>query len=256
MILESRQAMTKPLLLAFLCALLLAVLAGCSAATPAPTQTPLPTSTTVPSATPVPSATDTPMPSETPTPVDTATLTPTLPPSLTPTLMAAFDQAQVTGMTNKVGGVQLVVTVPNLTVAYDMILGGNKYSCSVDAKYPGKLFCWGLAQPPFDTTLTIAFLDVQSGSVVFQTKTVLARAAFPTPVPVGYAWDNCPERGTKVSCETECRVEPNGDVCVVSSCFDACGPYFSVDTCPKDLTTWGACDASVTAKMKAKLNIP
>jgi hypothetical protein len=170
--------------------------------------------------------------------------------------MAAFDQAKVIGLTNSVGGIQLTVTIPNLIVAYNMILGGNKYSCTVDARYPGKLFCWGLAQPPFDTELTIAFLDVQSGSVVYQAKTVLARAAFPTPVPAGYSWSNCPDRGKNVSCETECRIDPNGNPCLVSSCFDACGPYFSVDTCPKNLQNWTACDASVAAQMKAKYNIP
>ena len=249
--------MIKTLLLALSCGLLLAVVAGCSAAVPSPTFTPLPpTSTTIPSATPAPSTTDTPAPSETATPAATATLTPTLPPSLTPTLIAAFDQAQVTGMSNQVGGIQLVVTVPSLTVAYNLILGGNKYSCSVDAKYPGKLFCWGLAKPPFDTELTIAFLDVQNGSVVFQTKTVLAKKAFPTPVPAGYSWSSCPDRGKNVTCETECRIDPNGNPCLVSSCFDACGPYFSVDSCPKNVDHWSVCDPSVAAEMKAKYNVP
>src|SRR5512135_2265303 len=115
--------MNKTLLMAISCAFLLAVLAGCSTAAPSPTPLP-PTSTPLPSGTPVPSATATPMPSQTPTAAFTATLTPTLPPTPTPTLLAAFDQARVTGMTNQVGGIQLVVTVPNLTAAYNMILGG------------------------------------------------------------------------------------------------------------------------------------
>lgn len=45
-------------------------------------------------------------------------------------------------------------------------------------------------------------------------------------------WDhsnNCPERGTNISCETEYR-NYSGRCLVGMSCFDACGAYYGVDT--------------------------
>ena len=65
-----------------------------------------------------------------------------------------------------------------------------------------------------------------------RTRLVIPTALLVPPTPVGWAGNNCPQRGQNVSCETECRIAPDGNPCIVATCTDACGPYFSVHTCP------------------------
>jgi len=235
--------------------LLLVLLAACAPAAPLPTATPLPSDT------PMPSATATVTPSATATATETATLTetPTLTdtPSPSPTLAAAFDQARPFELASGVGGWKLSLQVPNLTQAYNVIAAGIQFSCSYLEQYADRLFCYGLARPPLDQTITLAFIDPDTNQVVYQAQTVFLSANLPTPVPEGYTDTNCPERGTNVTCESECRIAPDGNPCVVSTCYDACGRYFSVDTCPSGVTEWkGLCSDAQWQEQKERLNIP
>ena len=178
-------------------------------------------------------------------------------PSPSPTLPAAFDAAKPIELASGVGGWKLSFQVPNLDRAYNVIAAGIQFKCSYDAKYPERLFCFGLSRPPLDQTITLAFLDADTNQVVYQSKTIFVSANLPTPVPEGYSYDNCAERGTNVTCESECRIAPDGNPCVVSTCYDACGPYFSVNTCPDGVTEWkGLCSDEQWLEQKARLNIP
>jgi len=245
------------------CALLLAVLlAGCApAAASAPTAvaTALP-----PSATPVqpqPSATQAP---PTATAAPASTLTATLAPTLTPipspapstTPEEAFEQAKVTGVRNQVGGVLVTIKLPNLRSPYNIILAGVKYSCSLDAQYPGLLFCWGLAAPPLNKTLNLAFLDPASGQVVREVQTFLAEADFPPSGAITNNSENCALKGQNQTCEVECRIDENGDPCIVASCYDACGQTLSVQTCSSNLENISFCTAEQLQEIKQRYNIP
>lgn len=230
------------------------LLAACSPAAPSPTAAP----TLAPSSTPAPTqtASSTPTATASLTPTVTFTASPTFTPQPSPTPLAAFDQAKAIALASGVGGWKLTLSVPNLAQVYDVIAAGIEFNCSFDAQYIGLLFCYGLARPPLDQTITLAFLDQTTRTVVFQMQTVFASAALPTPVPSGYSAYDCPDRGKNVTCETECRVAPDGTPCMVSSCFDACGPYFSVDSCPAGVSTWSMCSDAQLADLKARYNIP
>mgnify|MGYP001163321771 CR=1 FL=1 len=231
------------------------LLSACAPATAQPTPTAAPSQTSAPSATPAATLTLTPSATST----ATATLTPTLTetPLPSPTLAAAFDAAKPIELTSGVGGWKLSFQVPHLTQAYNAIVAGIQFKCSYDAKYADRLFCFGLSRPPLDQTITLAFLDPDSGKVVYQSKTMFVSATLPTPIPEGYSYDNCAERGTNVTCETECRIAPDGSPCIVSTCFDACGPYFSVNTCPEGVSEWkGLCSDEQLQEQKARNNIP
>jgi hypothetical protein len=54
----------------------------------------------------------------------------------------------------------------------------------------------------------------------------------PVPtVPVGDARTWCPERGENVICESETVWSREPVPCYASTCYDACGYYYSIDTC-------------------------
>lgn len=234
-------------------ALLILLASACNPATPSLTATALPTDTPAPSATPT----------ETATPTQTATVPPTLTPTLTltptpsPTPQAAFDQAKPLQLTSGLGGWSLTLQVPNLTKVVNVIAAGIKFNCAYDEQYPERLFCYGLAKPPLDQAITLAFLDADSGALLYQFQTVFASTALPTPAPVGNSDTSCPQRGQNVTCETECRVNPSTDIpCIVSSCFDACGHYFSVDTCPSGVSEWRISSDEQCRAMKDQFSIP
>lgn len=232
----------------------LLLLSACSAAEPAPTTTP----TSIPATA---TATLTPAPSQTFTPEPSATLTLTFTPSLTPppspTPQAALDQAEVIRIKDGIGGYSLTLEIPNLSQAYDMILGGVRYSCTYDVTYPTWLFCWGLARPLLDQTLTQAFIDQQTNQVLLERKVVLSSRILPTALPEGYANTNCPDRGKNISCETECRVDGDGVPCIVATCTDACGLYRSVHSCPDDMKLPAVvCSEEQWIAAKAKYGIP
>jgi hypothetical protein len=224
---------------------------------------PMPLPTTAPTLTEVqlPTLTATAAPSATSTairaPTATFTQAPTFTTSPSATPMAALDQAEVIQINDGVGGIGLVLKIPHLTSPFNLILGGARYECKLDAQYPDWLFCWGLSRPTLDIPLTEAFLDPQSNQVVLERKVVLSSAVLPTALPAGYADTNCPDRGKNISCETECRLDYDGNPCIVATCTDACGLYRSVHTCPQDQQLPAiVCSPEQWAEAKAKNGIP
>ena len=215
--------------------------------TNAPSETPRPTLTATPTATPtlVPSAT--PVPSSTPSPAPTFTATPA----------AAFDKLQIISVSSGINGVSVIFKIPGINVAYDVKIRNYPYNCQLDAKAPDRLFCNGLAEPPFDKQLDLIFSDPQTKQTVYTGSTVYSSALLVKPTVAGWATTNCASRGQNVTCETECRLLANGSPCVVSTCSDACGLYFSVDSCPADMKNdFASCPPDLFAKMKALYNIP
>ncbi len=240
-----------------LLALALFWLAGCARQTPPPAVIEAPTQA-APS--PAPSATATPAASLTATatlaPSATVTRTFTPAPSLTATQAVAFEQLKVLALENRVGGWMLTLAVPGAEKPLSLTLGGNRYDCSVDAQYPGRLFCQGLAKPPFDAQLSLTFSDPQSGAVVYESTLLIPTALMVRPTPAGWASTGCDRRGQNVSCETECRIDPSGNPCIVATCTDACGPYFSVHTCPDMSLDFASCTPEQWARLKALYQIP
>ena len=163
---------------------------------------------------------------------------------------------KVLALDNRVGGWLLTLSVPGVTRAQRMSLGGNSYDCSVDGQYPDRLFCQGLAKPPFDAPLNLSFLDPQSGQVLYQSSLLIPTALLVPPTPVGWAETGCDQRGQNVNCEVECRIAPNGSPCIVATCTDDCGAYFSVHTCPDMSLDFASCTPEQWARMKALYQIP
>lgn len=229
------------------------VLAAC-----APTPAPMPTASPTPALstpTAAPTLTPTAAPSATPAPN-----TPTAPPTQVPSptaVPAAFDKLQIISISNGIGGVRVVFRIPGLQTAYQVKIRGYSYNCVLDAKAPDRLFCSGLAQPPFDIPLDLVFSDPQTQQTVFSGSTIYSSSLSATSTVQGWGKNDCPDRGTNVSCETECRLLPNGNPCVVATCSDACGLYFSVDSCPADMSMdFPSCPPELFAQMKALYSIP
>lgn len=202
-------------------------------ATPAATQTSAPTETAQPSA----------------TPADTATAAPS------PTSAPDYAALQVRGLSNRPGGWMLTFTLPG-AVPVNLLLGGVEYTCDVEPAYPDRLFCQGLARPAYDQDLTLLIKDAQDGHALYQGVLVVPAAMVLPPTPAGWSQTSCDQRGQNVRCETECRIAPNGNPCIVATCTDACGPYFSVHTCPEMSLDFSSCSAEQWAYMKRLYQIP
>jgi hypothetical protein len=243
----------------------LLVLTGCLlllACTPPPVPTqetasppPQPSSTTAPSPTSAPSATFT----ATITLPSTLTLAPSLTATqtLTPTPAAGFDKFQLISVTNGIGGISLIFRLPGVKVPYQVKMRGYDYSCVLDAKYPDRLFCSGLADPPFDKPLDVLFIDPQTKQTVYTGTTVYSAGLYATALPQMNGKNDCPTRGQGVSCETECRLLPDNTPCIVSTCTDSCGLYRSIQTCPNDMSKdFASCPPDLFDQMKARYNIP
>ena len=221
---------------------LLLILAACTASSqvqPDATATELPPPVTSNTVLPTLTVPPTAAPSFTSTFIATLTSTffptDTSAPTASPTPTVDLTKAQVIELTNGFGGIRMILKIKGINVPYNMIMAGIKFSCTINDKYPDYLTCFGLSRPPLDQDITEAFLDPQTGQVVYQTKIFLSSASLPTQIPAGYANTNCPDRGKNVSCETECRITPNDGPCIVATCTDACGLYFSVQSCPADM---------------------
>jgi hypothetical protein len=256
--------LARPAVLIIVLFYTLLALAGCGTAQAAPTPSALPNP--IPS-TPSSTATQTaqpPPPSATVTsaPSATATLEPTAAPSQTPspsataTAQAAFDKAKVTAVRNQVGGVMVTIRVPNLKEVYNVILAGVSYTCDLDPKYPDLLFCWGLAGPPYNKYINLTFLDPSSGAIVLEEKTYLSEADFAPPGTMTDNSANCANKGQNQSCEVECRIDDNGNPCIVASCFDGCGQTLSIQTCSSNLSNISFCTADQMNEIKKRYNLP
>jgi hypothetical protein len=227
--------------------------------TPVPTLVTLPTASTrletmvLPSPTNVPSATLTLAPSLTPTLELTATLTLLPSQTFSPTPAAVFTKAQVTSLTTPNNEVKVALRVPGLKSPLNIILDSRKFNCQMDAIAPEVLFCTGTSRPHVAEQIPLVFVDPQSGAEVYSGSTFIINQAVPTATREGYG--SCPNRGKNVACETECRIY-SGDPCLVVSCFDDCGLYYSLDNCPGNVKNDGVCSEEQYKIMKDKYGIP
>ena len=220
--------------------------------TPTPTLEPvkvLPTAVVVLQTIEVP--TDTPTATATITNTPTLTLVPSL--TLTSTPAALFNKAQVTSLSSPNGVWSIAMKVPGLKGIYNIVIDARKYICKTDARAPETLFCTGDSRPRVEQNIPIAFTDPQSGAEVYSGTTYIINQAVPTETPAGYF--SCANRGKNVSCEVECRVY-SGDPCLVATCSDDCGPYFSIHTCPGDKVNDGICSIELEQQMRKQYGLP
>lgn len=222
------------------------ILQACSAAaTLAPTATP----------TPPPTVTETPRPSETPAPTDTSTPSPTSTFTLTPsatitststsTPMPSFagfavEYAQYTNY-----GMLMGFKIPGITKAYRLKVNDIAYTCNLNDKAPGYLYCYG---PQFQQNqeITLVFYppDENDNTPLYTASYKVSLLVPPTVDPrvlMTEAPGSCPARGIHVTCETEYRKDGAGGCCIVATCSDACGYYYSMDTCPNGSEHNGIC---------------
>jgi hypothetical protein len=178
--------------------------------------------------------TNTQIPTETPSPTvipsATATLLPTLTPTetLSPTPVADFTKFKLLSVGKKEFGFQLVIQVPGLQSLADVQVAGKPFTCQIESTFPDRLYCNG-PELKMDKELQIQFIS-KAGAPLYSGFIFIPKSIFGFQYPEGIDWDACPERGQSVSCETENRTwfEPP---CVVSTCVDKCGYFYSIDTC-------------------------
>lgn len=235
-----------------------ALLAACQAVPAETLALARPTGTATQPMPPTPSVTLT-LPSE-----PTFTLFPTLTATVEvlPSPMASatpgvqFDQLKVLAVDNRVGGWMITLSLPGAQGEMRLLLGGQIYNCLSDPAYPDRLFCQGLARPAYDTPLKVAFQEQSSGETLYETRLTIPAAMLLPPTPAGWGYNTCADRGKNVSCETECRIASDGNPCIVATCTDACGPYFSVHTCPDMPMDFRSCSPEQWAALKKLYQIP
>jgi len=221
--------MMKSRFLFSLAILVILVLSSCSTAAPSAAPT-LPPTATIPA---VPSITVTLPPTATSAPTITPLPTMTFTPTVTVTQGAEFGAATIKSIGPHKMGMMLTLEVPGLNHLYKLKILDKLYTCSAVAQYPDRMYCYG---PLFETGQyqEIAFLEPDSDVEAFRGSFLVPNLNSPTSMPAGDPRTWCPERGQNVTCEVECRIGPNGP-CIVATCFDACGYYYSVHTCPDDM---------------------
>lgn len=225
--------MKKNLLIAAVILTVLMLATACAAPTPEPVPTatlPAPTVTIAPSITftPLPTATET----ATPLPTMTATVT------LTPTPAVDFSALKISSMAHTyTDSMWVMFTAPGLSDHYTIHINKVAYFCEAVEKVADTLVCAG-QRLSYEKYVSVDVYSVDnSEEPVYATKMNLLSGPEATPTQVGAAQTWCPLRGTNVTCETEHRYEPDGTPCEVTSCFDACGYYYSIHTC-SDLATF------------------
>lgn len=192
-------------------------------------------------------------------PTETLTATPTSLPSpiVTPTPLTNFSLLRVITLESNAFGWMIQFHLPGITQPLLLKLNGKDYRCSLDERYPDRLFCQGLSKPPIDQVLSLVFVKPESGEEVYRGSLIIPLQFVVPPTPVGYLHTACDQRGQNVSCETECRIDPDGNPCIVATCTDACGPYFAVHSCPDDMPLPSpSCTAEQWAMMKKRYQIP
>ncbi|GIV64231.1 MAG: hypothetical protein KatS3mg045_1570 [Bellilinea sp.] len=246
----------------FFSTIVILILAACTPQVVSPTQAVSPGVAESPVAAGV-SATTTSLP-PTPTVVEpsatipaTATLLPSPTITLTPTPLADFSLLRVITLESNTFGWMIQINLPGVSQSLLLRLDGKEYRCSLDERYPERLFCQGLAKPPIDQAMQLVFVNPENGEEIYRGSLIIPLAFVVPPTPVGYLHTACEERGKNVSCETECRIDPNGNPCIVATCTDACGPYFAVHSCPDDMPLPSpSCSAEQWAMMKKRYQIP
>lgn len=165
-------------------------------------------------------------------PVTTNTFTPSRTPTIkvVPTESIQFDKVRIFGLEDRGDYALVILEFPVLDHVLGLQINNKPYSCSLDEKLANKLLCSG-APLRIKENVNVKFFDKD---MVFENLLyegiIYVPEPYKTPMPLGDPRTWCPLRGTDVFCETEHRVE-NGEECWVSSCFDACGYYYSYHTC-------------------------
>lgn len=172
-------------------------------------------------------------PTITPTiPIATNTIAPSQTPTITttPTETILFDKVRIFGLEDRGDYSLVILEFPVLDQVLGLKINDKPYSCLLDEKLANKLLCSG-APLRIKENVNVKFYDKD---MVFENLlyegSIYVPEPYSTPMPLGDPRTWCPLRGTNVFCETEHRVE-NGEECWVSSCFDACGYYYSYHTC-------------------------
>ncbi len=232
--------------------LVFSLLAACAPApvTPQSSATPLATASApaTPSASPLP-----------PSATFTASPAPTASPTPPPTPLAQFAAFEILSIENmQVGGVRITLRLPGIGVPLTLGLDARVYDCKTDSSAPDRLFCNGLAMPPLDQQVTAMLTDPANGQTAWTAQTVVRANLVTFPVRRTYfARPECSELGKNLGCETECRINTNGLPCIVSTCFDVCGAYFSVHTCDPEMNKpFTMCAPEVTEQMKVIYGVP
>ena len=126
----------------------------------------------------------------------------------------------------------MVFSIPGMKDPYNLTVNNIKYNCTLQEKLPGQLFCMG-PEFPHNRKVDLAFFAPNQTQPAYKTEYVIAPIKTPTPegyIPKGNA--DCPVRGIGASCETENRPASwPGGPCIVSTCVDICGYWYSIDTC-------------------------
>jgi hypothetical protein len=210
------------------------LLSACGAVS-TPTATPVPTAK--PTETLSPSETFTPTLTETPSPTPTSTVT--LTPSQTPVPsntpgpdFASFLLQYTQAVPN---GTSFGFRIPGIKQPLLLKVNNFEYKCTVTDKTPDFLYCTG-KQFNQNQSVKLVFLPLNASATdksLFETTIKIAYEKTPTPDPRDLAAQapSCPDRGKNVRGEIEWR-KYNGSYCVVATCFDACGYYYSMNTCP------------------------
>ena len=194
-----------------------------------------------PSTTAFQTLTNTLTPSVTPSITLTATNTLTPTASLTPTFTATpfkgFESASFNGVQYDTNAVYLIFNVPNVSQSYSLHVQGQVLQCSPSQSYANTLVCEGTNYSPDYGSLGCDFYTVEGETekLLYSGYFYYAQPATATPPPPPWVvnWDgshDCPQRGENVSCETEYRLI-GGVPCMIASCFDLCGHYYSIDNC-------------------------
>lgn len=241
--------MKKHLILWIFTTAALIVLTACSAVptvspTPAPLRPQIPTETETQrlSATLAPSATPSLLPTVTKTQAPTVTQTATM----TATPRPTFAGFQVQFVDYASYGMQFAFIIPGIRQNYRLDVNGQSFTCNLYDQYPDRLFCIGPVFSP-RTHVKLTFLPLEGEKTPVYVSDYLIPALVTPTVDIETAktinQGNCLVRGVNVKCETEYRVDGAG-CCVVSTCVDACGYYFSVDTCPQEMVFRGICQGT------------
>ncbi len=217
--------------------IVLAILAACVPAqdnqtivnTPSPAVFVQPTETVTPSITPFPPKITT--MTEVSTATSTLTSTETVTPS--PTLGSDFVNAKIYGSEDRGTYFLIILEIPNLSHAYAVMINNQQYNCSMQPEIADKLYCSGPALRTNETYNIKYFSSDAPWKDALYSSSIYFPEQYKTPMPLGDPRTWCPERGQNVFCETEHRVE-NGVECWVSTCYDACGYYYSYHTCTEE----------------------
>jgi hypothetical protein len=125
--------------------------------------------------------------------------------------------------------------IPGIKESYRLTVNGIEYKCDLNTKAADSLVCYGT---PFNQgqTVKLVFFTLDGNKTpVYETsyKISLPGTATLNPQTAEALGKACQLRGVHVTCETEYRRNGDNTYCTVSTCFDLCGYYYSVDTCPE-----------------------